>query len=199
MQGAPRTEKEAHTNGGICIKPLPFPFPSHHALKTSAVLDRIRLCGLWAARDRPGLGAPAQQECGRGPVWLRQSSVTLRPGAGAREPAGLWETTSHSCLCSPQHLEGYPPEVPHLQALREGGWGGSPTSGQRGRKGGDRVSTSALMATQQSVMGARSEIRMGSFLAPRYTAKPQTLAVSWRSCFHIPLTEIHPSLSLEIL
>ena len=70
------------------MKTLPFTHPSHCTLKTSAFLEGIHCVGCGQAKGAPGLGlrAPAQQEHGRGPICLGQSSA--RPRKNSRASAG---------------------------------------------------------------------------------------------------------------
>lgn len=70
-------------------------------------------------------------------------------------------------------------------------------AGQRERR--EERQSACVHAHGHTVVRARSKIRTSRFLTPRHIAKPQTHADSWQSFFHIPLTQIHPSLSLGIL
>lgn len=135
---------------------------------------------------------------GQGGPWARAqspSSAGARPGTyllGAElsqaqeEQPGIGRLPITATSGSLSIYRAVPARLPYPQAWGRGGGPGLGVVDLRPegkREGG---------APGHTETGARSKIRTGRFLTPRYTAKPQRHADSWQSPFHIPLTLIPP-------
>lgn len=139
---------------------------------------------------------------GQGGPWARAqspSSAGARPGTyllGAElsqaqeEQPGIGRLPITATSGSLSIYRAVPARLPYPQAWGRGGGPGLGVVDLRPegkREGG---------APGHTETGARSKIRTGRFLTPRYTAKPQRHADSWQSPFHIPLTLIPPLVCL---
>lgn len=134
----------------------------------------------WAWAWSPGSAGVWQGTClGKAELShpeIRRQSQEEQPGCRDYLSQHLWK---------PLHLEGRPPKAPPSSGLTGEGDSGAITNLRPEKQNRGRQSI-LVHSHSHTAIRARSKIRTGRSLTPRYTAKPQTHADSWQGPFHIP-------------